>query len=102
MPFRVIPGRFHVVGYSPDGDSMRFAPDDIARLSGLAGPPARINARGHVQLRFEGVDTLETHYSAAGTAGSLHQPLALAHAAGDRLMAFSASPMSSGTVPVAW
>jgi hypothetical protein len=69
MPFRVIRGTFHVLGYSPDGDSVRFQPATPSFLSLLSGPPADLNARGHAQLRFEAIDTLETHF------GTLHQPL---------------------------
>jgi hypothetical protein len=69
MPFRVIEGTFHVVGYSPDGDSVRFKPNQPHLLSLLSGPPADLNGRGHTQLRFEAIDTLETHF------GSVHQPL---------------------------
>ncbi len=29
MPFTLIPGRFFVVGYSPDGDSMKFQADSV-------------------------------------------------------------------------
>ena len=72
MPFRVIEGTFHVLGYSPDGDSVRFEPNDPSLLSLLDGPPANLNARGHVQLRFEAIDTLETHFR------NEHQPLTLA------------------------
>src|SRR5262252_386729 len=72
MPFRVIEGTFHVVGYSPDGDSIRFAPNNPSLLSLLDGPRADVNARGHVQLRFEAIDTLETHFL------NEHQPLTLA------------------------
>lgn len=72
MPFRVIQGTFHVIGYSPDGDSVRFEPKNPDLLSLLDGPPADVNARGHVQLRFEAIDTLETHFR------NEHQPLTLA------------------------
>ena len=30
MPFFIIKGTFHVLGYSPDGDSIRFQADDDA------------------------------------------------------------------------
>jgi hypothetical protein len=59
MPFNLIKGTFHVVGYSPDGDSIRFQADN----------------RGHAQLRIEAIDTLETHYKGH------HQPLPLVDAA---------------------
>jgi hypothetical protein len=88
MPFTVIEGTFHVVGYSPDGDSIRFQPDDASLIRQLAGPPARFNQRGHVQLRIEAIDTLETHFSPPSGGGVFHQPVPLAHAATDRLLAF--------------
>lgn len=80
MAFHVISGTFHVVGYSPDGDSIRFKADDSSNWGRLDGPPAKLNARGHAQLRLEAIDTLETHFQ------SFHQPLALAKAAMDHLM----------------
>ncbi len=82
MPFRRINGRFHVIGYQPDGDTVRFAPDDPNMLAGLSGPAARVNARGHVSLRLEGIDTLETHFE------GLRQPAPFADGAVDRLLAF--------------
>jgi hypothetical protein len=72
MPFRVITGTFHVLGYSPDGDSVRFQPTNPGNLALLSGPPADLNGRGHTQLRFEAIDTLETHFL------NEHQPLTLA------------------------
>lgn len=75
MGFRIIRGSFHVAGYSPDGDSIRFQAKDPSQWSFLNGPPPRVNARGHVQLRLEAIDTLETHFN------NYHQPLELAEAA---------------------
>lgn len=75
MAFNLIKGTFHVVGYSPDGDSIRFQADDRDNWSLLDGPPAGLNARGHAQLRIEAIDTLETHYLGH------HQPLQLANEA---------------------
>jgi len=72
MPFVVIKGTFHVEGYSPDGDSVRFKADDKDFWAKLSGKPVELNAQGHAQLRFEAIDTLETHYQ------NLHQPLELA------------------------
>ncbi len=62
MSFNLIKGTFHVVGYSPDGDSIRFQANDRNKWNLLEGPPVQPNARGHVQLRIEAIDTLETHY----------------------------------------
>lgn len=72
MPFHLIKGTFHVVGYSPDGDSIRFKADDRTNWNVLSGPPVELNAREHAQLRIEAIDTLETHYQGH------HQPLKLA------------------------
>jgi endonuclease YncB( thermonuclease family) len=72
MPFTVIKGTFHVKGYSPDGDSIRFRADNDAHWAKLSGPPVELNARRHAQLRLEAIDTLETHYR------NTHQPLPLA------------------------
>ncbi len=75
MPFYLIKGTFHVVGYSPDGDSIRFQADNREQWRLLDGPPVELNARGHAQLRIEAIDTLETHYQGH------HQPLQLANKA---------------------
>jgi hypothetical protein len=80
MPFLVIKGTFHVAGYSPDGDSIRFQADNEANWAKLVGPPVILNARRHAQLRFEAIDTLETHYR------NTHQPLTLATRALDFLL----------------
>lgn len=80
MPFQIIKGTFHVKGYSPDGDSIRFLADDVTNWDLLDGPPPRRNAKDHVQLRLEAIDTLETHFQAT------HQPLELATAATDSLL----------------
>lgn len=80
MPFFVIKGTFHVAGYSPDGDSIRFQADDEANWTKLAGPPVTLNAQRHAQLRLEAIDTLETHYL------NTNQPLTLATRALDFLL----------------
>jgi endonuclease YncB( thermonuclease family) len=81
MPFYVIRGTFHIKGYSPDGDSIRFQADNEDNWSKLSGPPAGLNGRRHAQLRLEAIDTLETHYE------GVHQPMALANAALKALLA---------------
>jgi len=80
MPFFIIKGTFHVLGYSPDGDSIRFQADNEANWSKLSGPPVNLNARRHAQLRLEAIDTLETHFQ------NMHQPLDLAIKALDFLL----------------
>lgn len=95
MPFKVIRGTFQAVNYSPDGDSIRFHPDDPGLFNDLAGPPPKVNRRGDVQLRIEAIDTLETHYSAAG-GGTYTQPLEHAVTARARLLDFA------GITDVVW
>ena len=72
MPFFLIRGTYHIKGYSPDGDSIRFQARNKANWAKLGGQPVALNARGHAQLRLEAIDTLETHYK------NQHQPMDLA------------------------
>lgn len=63
MPFTILTGSFVPKFGRPDGDSVRFVPDDPAPLFRLKrrGRPPRLNAtNGSIQLRFEGIDTPET------------------------------------------
>jgi endonuclease YncB( thermonuclease family) len=63
VPYSVIAGRAVVVGKQPDGDSVRFVPDDPALLRRLQdGDRIRVSADGSVQLRFDGIDAPELHY----------------------------------------
>lgn len=62
MSFKVIKGTFHVVGYSPDGDSIRFKAAYKNSWNALAGKKVKLNKKLHAQLRIEAIDTLETHY----------------------------------------
>lgn len=80
MGFILIKGRFYIDGYSPDGDSVKFAPNNAQHLKKLKtdkGEPAKpkLSAKGHLQLRIEGIDAPETHYTAGGVH---HQPWDLA------------------------
>lgn len=72
MGFVLIKGTFYVKGYSPDGDSIRFKADNREHWTLLKGTRVRPNSRGHVQLRLEAIDTLETHYK------NHHQPKSFA------------------------
>lgn len=72
MGFYVIKGTFHVTGYSPDGDSIKFQADNPANWQFLDGPDVALNGRNHAQLRLESIDALETHYK------STHQPFDMA------------------------
>lgn len=90
MPFTLIKGTFHAKGYSPDGDSLRFKADNASNWKKLDGRKVKRNTRQHAQLRFEGVDALETHYK--GT----HQPRELADAATEFTLA------AAGITGVRW
>jgi endonuclease YncB( thermonuclease family) len=86
MPMLCLSGSFPVTGTEPDGDSLRFRPDDPAAWDAVPGPNAvRRNATGAAQLRLDGIDALETHYTPPG-GHTLHQPLGLAHAAAAELL----------------
>jgi endonuclease YncB( thermonuclease family) len=73
VPLSVIPGTFRIVGASPDGDSVRFYPDD-PQVWTKAGIKAKPNAHGGVQLRLDAIDALETHYTPPGAAHVWRQP----------------------------
>lgn len=73
MTLTLIKGSYRIIGASPDGDSVRFYPDDPAAFT-KAGLRVRLNSRGGVQLRLEGIDALETHYQAQNHGGRWRQP----------------------------
>lgn len=92
MDYVVIRGVFHVVGFSPDGDSVAFMAskrslwgrlDGAGPITGAAG--ANLGALGKTltnnadcaQLRLLGIDAPETHYKPEGAAtpvGEFRQP----------------------------
>jgi endonuclease YncB( thermonuclease family) len=78
MSYTLIRGRFHVVGYQPDGDSLRFEADSPLHWNTVGNVGANNDPR--VQLRLEGIDAPEVHI------GAKHQPLDLANAARDRML----------------
>jgi endonuclease YncB( thermonuclease family) len=83
MAMVLIAGSFRVTGAQPDGDSIRFTPDDPTKWDLIPGPnKVKRNASGAAQLRLDAIDALETHYGNPRT----HQPLGLAHAAADELV----------------
>ena len=62
MPFTIIKGTFIPESGVPDGDTVRFMPDDPAPLYGLPhqGYSPRISRNsGTISLRYEGIDALE-------------------------------------------
>jgi endonuclease YncB( thermonuclease family) len=62
----VLRGRLVIVGKEPDGDSVRFIPDNSGLLQQLIGAERiRLSHDGSVQLRFDGVDAPELHYGQA-------------------------------------
>lgn len=68
--YLAVAGQLVVIGKQPDGDSVRFRPDDATLLGGLEhAERLHPSADGTVQLRFDGVDAPELHY------GSQAQPL---------------------------
>jgi endonuclease YncB( thermonuclease family) len=62
MSFTLIKGTFHAVGYSPDGDSIRFKANNPENWSKLIGISPQLNEYNHVQIRLIGIDSLETHF----------------------------------------
>lgn len=88
MPMTLIKGVFRILNTSPDGDSIRFHADHPEYWD-LLERDVRTHRGGSVQLRLEGIDTLETHYEPRhGNFGILHQPIPLAHAAAAELLEF--------------
>lgn len=88
MPFILIKGTFYAVGYSPDGDSVKFKADNRDNWNKIEGRPKLSETKYHVQLRFEGIDTLETHFRPSTKGGiEEHQPLVWAQAARDFMLA---------------
>ncbi|MCB0586799.1 MAG: hypothetical protein KDD06_15945 [Phaeodactylibacter sp.] len=68
MDYYLIKGHFHVVGYSPDGDSLMFEASSDKHWDNLQSEYQAVfqekleEGKGSVQLRLQGVDALETHY----------------------------------------
>ncbi|MBV6397348.1 MAG: hypothetical protein HFACDABA_02962 [Anaerolineales bacterium] len=75
-PLKIIKGTFHVKGYQPDGDSIRFRADNEAHWDFFPNAGDE-NKR---QLRIEAIDALETHYE------GYHQPMPFAIAALEKLL----------------
>lgn len=87
MALTLIQGNFRVIKAAPDGDSIRFYPNNPKLWEKL---PTRVrpNRTGGVQLRLDSIDTLETHFQARGGIGMQHQPLELARSAASELLKF--------------
>lgn len=84
MPSKLIKGTYHVKNRSPDGDSIAFQANDTANWDffnwsrNFRKPTPQKNRP--IQLRIEGIDSLETHYL------GFAQPLAIAKSATDALL----------------
>lgn len=88
MPLNLIKGYFKILNTAPDGDSVKFYPDNpnIWKQLKIKVHP---NQSGGVQLRLDGIDALETHYHPQlGGMGMQHQPKALGQAAATELLKF--------------
>jgi len=85
MAMLVIEGGYRVVGASPDGDSVRFYPNDPADWDRVGGPhKVRRNATGGAQLRLDAIDALKPH--SLTKAGEQHQPHRFGDAASAELL----------------
>lgn len=60
MPFILVKGTFRPAAGTPDGDSVRFEPDDRDLMRSIPRVRMKAGART-VQLRYEGIDALEKH-----------------------------------------
>jgi endonuclease YncB( thermonuclease family) len=86
MPLNLIKGEYRITHSEPDGDSVHFYANDPDAFHTL-NLAAHMNSSGGVQLRLDAIDALETHYTPRVRGSFLqHQPLGLAHAAGERLL----------------
>ncbi|KAA9166376.1 thermonuclease family protein [Amycolatopsis acidicola] len=85
MTLTLIKGTYRIVGASPDGDSVRFYPDNPGAFA-AARIRARLNSKGGAQLRLDGIDALETHYQAQNHGGQWRQPADLGQAAAAGLL----------------
>jgi len=85
MPLIAIPGTYRIIGASPDGDSIRFYPEDPQAFA-KARLGVRTNAHGGAQLRLDAIDALETHYSPRTASAPWHQPAALGGGAATALL----------------
>lgn len=88
MPYLIVKGTYHIVGKQPDGDTVGFRPADQEvwlKLTSMRVP--RMNRSGDVSIRFEAIDALETHYRGQSWLPEYSQPLELANAARDHMLA---------------
>jgi endonuclease YncB( thermonuclease family) len=86
MPLNIIKGVYRVIGREPDGDSVQFVATNPNSFKQL-GIKARLGPGGGVQLRLDGIDALETHYTPQVPRSKVqHQPPEFADAAAAELL----------------
>lgn len=78
--YKIIAGTFHVKGFQPDGDSIRFQANKPENWDFFEWETAADKAAKKKQLRVESIDALETHYE------GYHQPRPFALAALESLL----------------
>lgn len=78
--YKVVAGTFHVKGFQPDGDSIRFQANDQANWDFFQWETEADKLTKKKQLRVESIDALETHYE------GYHQSRAFAIAALELLL----------------
>ena len=78
--YKVVAGTFHVKGFQPDGDSIRFQANDPANWDFFEWETEKDKKEKRKQLRVESIDALETHYE------GYHQPRPFALAALESLL----------------
>jgi endonuclease YncB( thermonuclease family) len=89
MPMLLIQGVYRIAGTRPDGDTVRFVPDDTTEWDLVPGPyQVERNATGGANLRLEAIDALETHYRPPTGGPELHQPAPFADKAADELLSW--------------
>src|SRR4051795_13679525 len=81
----LVKGHYRIVGASPDGDSVRFYPQDPGVWS-RAGIAVRTNSTGGVQLRLGAVDAPGTHYTPPHSRSPWRQPADLGDGAASALL----------------
>lgn len=89
MTMTLIQGNFKVIKAAPDGDSIRFYPNNSQLWEKLLPTRVLTNRAGGAQLRLDSIDALETHFNPRGDSiGTQHQPLEFAHSAASELLKF--------------
>ena len=69
LTYTLITGRYYVVGYSPDADSVKFKADNPKLWAGLETDNRERfiknlkKENGVIMLRLQGIDGIETHFS---------------------------------------